>query len=113
MLDVYWNKRLEPRVRLHTHVAISGRDANGEKFHCETVTCDVSPRGASLALEHPMRCGEIVNFVARDYPFHTRPIERPVERDRETGRIVIGVEYLDDARNPVVIWSRPAQDREP
>jgi hypothetical protein len=106
MFDVYQNKRREPRVRLHTRVTLSGRDTNGEKFLCETVTVDVSPHGASLAVDHPLSQGEIVDFATRDYSFHTRAVVRSVERDRTTGTTVVGVEYLDDARNPVVIWKQ-------
>ena len=106
MFDMYKNKRREPRVKLHTHVTISGRDANGERFHCETVTVDVSPHGASLAIDYPVGQGEVVDFATRDYSFHTRAVVRSVERDRITGSTVVGVEFLDDARNPLVIWER-------
>ena len=108
MFDVYQNKRHEPRVKLHTHVIVSGCDANGEKFLCDTVTVDVSPHGASLALDHPMRCGDVVEFVARDYMFHTRAVVRSVDQDRTTGTTIVGVEYLDAARNPIVIWNPPS-----
>ena len=108
MLDVYKNKRREPRVKLHTHVTVSGCDANGDLFTCETVTVDVSPHGASFVIESPMRSGAIVDFSTRDYRFQTRAVVRSVDRDRATGNVIVGVEYLDEAKNPVVIWTTPS-----
>jgi PilZ domain-containing protein len=108
MFDVYSNKRREPRVKLHTHVTVSGCDANGDMFTCDTVTVDVSPHGASFMIESPMRCGSIVDFSTRNYQFRTRAVVRAVDRDRATGNVIVGVEYLDEAKNPVVIWDTPA-----
>jgi hypothetical protein len=107
MLDVYRNKRREPRVKLHTHVTVSGCDANGDLFACDTVTVDVSPHGASFVIENPMRCGAVVDFSTRNYKFQTRAVVRSVDRDRATGHVIVGVEYLDEAKNPVVIWTMP------
>ena len=106
MLDVFKSKRREPRIKLHTKVIVTGRDANGEIFSAETVTVDVSPRGASLMLTSPLSCGTVVNFSTRDYVFSTRAVVRSVEIDRVSGGSLVGVEYLDDSRNPVVIWAR-------
>ena len=108
MFDIYRNKRREPRVKLHTHVTVSGCDANGDLFTFDTVTVDVSPHGASFTMEDPMRCGSIIEFVTRDYTFRTRAVVRSVDRDRATGNVIVGVEYLDEAKNPVVIWTTPS-----
>ena len=108
MFDVYKNKRREPRVKLHTHVTVSGHDANGDLFTYDTVTVDVSPHGASFTIDNAMRCGSIVDFVTRDYTFRTRAVVRSVDRDRATGNVIVGVEYLDEATNPVVIWATPS-----
>ena len=108
MIDVYKNKRQEPRVKIPTHVIVSGSDADGEPFRCETVTVDVSPHGASLALELPLRRGAIIDFAARDYSFHTRAVVRSIDSDRATGATIVGIEYLDDRCNPIVIWNGPA-----
>ena len=108
MLDVYSNKRREPRVKLHTHVTVSGCDANGDLFTYDTITVDVSPHGAAFAIESPMRFGTILDFATRDYTFRTRAIVRSIDRDRATGNAIVGVEYLDEATNPVVIWAPPA-----
>jgi hypothetical protein len=106
MLDVFQSKRREPRVKLHTKVIVTGRDANGEVFSAETVTVDVSPSGASLRLESPLACGMVVTFSTRDYYFSTRAVVRSIEADGENGGALVGVEYLDDSRNPLVIWAR-------
>lgn len=113
MFDVFQNKRREPRVKIHTHVTVSGHDANGVMFTCETVTVDVSPHGAALAINHPVRCGTILDFATRNYSFRTRAVVRSVEHDRASGGVIVGLEYLDDLTNPVVIWSRPESDRPP
>lgn len=106
MIDVFKAKRREPRVRLNTRVVVTGRDARGEVFSAETTTIDVSPRGAALRLTTPLHLGEIVSFSTRDYAFSTRAVVRSVEIDRADGGALIGLEYLDESRNPVVIWSR-------
>ena len=108
MFDVYKNKRREPRVKLNTHVTVSGRDANGDPFAYDTVTVDVSPHGASFMIENPMRCGTIVDFITRDYTFRSRAVVRSVDCDRSTGNVIVGVEYLDEATNPLVIWAPPS-----
>ncbi len=106
MLDVFKAKRREPRVKLHTFVIVTGRDANGEIFSAETVTVDVSPSGAALRISAPLTCGTVLNFSTRDYEFSTRAVVRSVELDRANGGALVGVEYLDESRNPVVIWAR-------
>lgn len=107
MFNVFLAKRREPRVKLNTHVTVSGRDAYGETFSCETVTMDVSPHGASLTIDRTVRCGTVVDFRTRDYEFRSRAIVRTVDMNRETGASTVGIEYLDEATNPVVIWSLP------
>ncbi len=104
MFDIYRIKRHEPRVKLNTRVEVSGYDANGEFFALETHTVDVSPHGASVYLEAAIPRGTEVTFSARDYAFKTRAIVRSVDTDRATGYSTIGVEYLDDVTNPLVIW---------
>jgi hypothetical protein len=47
-----------------------------------------------------------VSFSTRDYAFSTRAVVRSVELDRTAGGALVGLEYLDESRNPVVIWSR-------
>jgi hypothetical protein len=111
MFDIFKNKRREPRVKLHTHVTVSGSDANGEIFSYDTITVDVSPHGASIALETPIRCGTIVDFMTRGYEFRTRAVVRSVEPDRKTSLLIVGVEYLDEATNPIVIWAKPSRRR--
>lgn|SRR5262245_33515136 len=106
MLDVFTLKRREPRVKLHTHVIVTGRDANGDVFSAETVTIDVSPRGAALRLQSRVTMGTVLNFATRDYKFSTRAVVRSIENDRENGGSLVGVEYLDESRNPLVIWPR-------
>lgn len=108
MYDVFKNKRREPRVKLHTRVTVSGSDANGARFTCDTVTVDVSPHGAAVAVEGSMRRGAVVDFRTRDYEFHTRAVIRTVDVDRESGRSIIGIEYLDEVTNPVIIWMHPS-----
>lgn len=104
MLDVYNNKRREPRVKIHTRVIVAGSDSNGDDFRAETTTVDVSPHGASVCLDQSLVRGSVVEFATQGYAFHTRAVVRIIEADPLTGSFVVGLEYLDDAVNPVVIW---------
>lgn len=104
MYDLFKRKRREPRVKLNTSITVSGKDANGQAFSCDTATADVSPHGASFTLDVPIRCGAIVEFRTRNYNFNVRAVVRTVEVDVVAGCSVVGVEYLDEATNPVVIW---------
>jgi hypothetical protein len=105
MMNAFSARRREPRLKIQTPVRVSGRTLQGEPIAVETVTLDVSPRGASVAVERPIPKGTVVEFSARSYEFRTRASVRSVARDLRTGEIVLGLEFLDDARNPLVIWS--------
>jgi hypothetical protein len=111
MYDVFKGKRREPRVRLNTAVTVTGLHANGEAFSYDTITVDVSPGGAAVRIAGSIACGTIVDFATRGYAFRTRAVVRSVEIDQVTGTSVVGVEYLDEARNPIVIWSPPSSRR--
>lgn len=110
MLDVYNNKRREPRVKIHTRVIVAGCDCNGEDFRAETTTVDVSPHGASVCLEQNLVRGSVVEFATQGYSFRTRAVVRAIEADRSSGTHLVGLEYLDDAVNPVVIWGDAHND---
>lgn len=112
MLDVYNNKRREPRVKIHTRVIVAGCDANGDDFRAETTTVDVSPHGASVCLEQNLVRGSVVEFATQGYSFRTRAVVRAIDRDHESGSHLVGLEYLDDAVNPVVIWGQGQNDRQ-
>lgn len=112
MLDVYNNKRREPRVKIHTRVLVVGCDANGDDFRAETTTVDVSPHGASVCLEQNLVRGSVVEFATQGYSFRTRAVVRAIEPDRVNGTYLVGLEYLDDAVNPVVIWGCGNGDRQ-
>jgi len=112
MFDVYRMKRREPRVKLNTRVEITGYDDRGTYFAFTTKTVDVSPHGASVHLESPIPAGTEVSFIAQDYDFRTRAVVRSVDIDRATGFTTVGVEYLDESTNPIVIW-KTARHRRP
>jgi len=112
MLDVYQNKRREPRVKIHTRVTVSGEDKAGNRFSIDTITVDVSPHGASVCLEQALERGTVVEFATQSYTFRTRAVVRTVDADRSSGTHVVGLEYLDDHVNPVVIWRSPGSDRQ-
>lgn len=102
-MDIFSKYRREPRVKINTRVLVSGSGEGGE-FCQETVTVDVSPHGAAFPLDFKTKQGAILDFKASDYSFHTQAVVRCVVSDRSTGRVIVGVEYLGDTRNPLVIW---------
>lgn len=104
-MNVYSIKRREPRIRIRTGVVISGKDARGEVFTDECFTIDVSPHGASFTIERQLTHGTIVDFTAKNYAFKARAVVCGVSRDEAEGTWIYGVEYLDGARNPIVVWS--------
>lgn len=105
MLNLYSAKRREPRVRLRTRISLSGTDTGGDPFSVESVTIDVSPHGASVLLERDVAIGAQMEFQALKYAFATRAIVRSVYRDRFSGSMAVGLEFLGDTQNPLVIWS--------
>lgn len=109
MASVYSIKRKEPRVKLRAPVELTITSEDGHCASVETHTIDVSPRGASVWLDHSIAIGTIVRFTAKTYRFATRAVVRSVGMDREAGGYSIGVEYLDHA-NPLVVWERCARD---
>jgi hypothetical protein len=108
MVSVYTIKRKEPRVKLSTRVtvtvSVSEEDGISECF--DTTTVDVSPRGASVSLDAPLVLGTVVHFAAQRYQFTTRAAVRSVTHDRSTGTYLVGLEYLDDVQNPIVVWQK-------
>jgi hypothetical protein len=103
-MNIFSAKRREPRVRLKTRVQIAGRTPENEAFCYETLTLDVSPHGASVLVEAPLPIGTEVTFSAVRYAFHARAVVRSVSLDQETGGCVLGLQYPDHERNPLVIW---------
>jgi hypothetical protein len=108
MVSVYSSKRKEPRVKLSTRVTvtISVSEADGISECVDTTTVDVSPRGASVSLGVPLPLGTVVHFAAQRYQFATRAAVRSVVHDRSTGTYLVGLEYLDDVQNPIVVWQK-------
>lgn len=109
MVSVYSIKRKEPRVKIRAAVTLV-HESGGRTTTFETTTIDVSPRGASVALNAPLAIGAIVRFTAKTYAFSTRAVVRSVGHDRVDGEYSVGLEYLDHA-NPLVVWERCARDQ--
>ena len=103
MFSIYDLKRKEPRVRLRTRVRLEGRNHDDSRFSLDTVTLDVSPHGASVLCEKSIPIGTVLEFIGTSYPFRAHAIVRSVTRDQESGMAVLGLEYPDDERNPLVI----------
>jgi len=108
MVSVYSIKRKEPRVKLRTRVTVtvSVSEADGISECFDTTTVDVSPHGASVSLEAPLPLGTVVHFAAQRYQFATRAAVRSITHDRTTGTYLVGIEYLDDVQNPIVVWQK-------
>jgi PilZ domain-containing protein len=106
MVSVYSSKRKEPRVKLSTRVrlTVSLSEADGISECFDTKTIDVSPRGASVSLDAPLALGTVVHFAAQRYQFATRAAVRSITHDRSTATYIVGLEYLDDVQNPIVVW---------
>jgi hypothetical protein len=106
MVSVYALKRKEPRVKLNTKVRITTIAEHGEGTSFETVTLDVSPHGASVHAEIALPLDSLVRFAATRYVFETRAVVRSVVPERSSGGYIIGLEYLDDSTNPIVVWKK-------
>ena len=111
-MDIYSKMRREPRVRLRTRVRIEGTTKETGKFSIETLTLDVSPHGASVVVEKPLPIGTDVEFIASRYPFRAHATVCTVTRDAHTGLKVLGLEYPDGERNPLVIWAAVEREDE-
>jgi hypothetical protein len=107
MVTVYALKRKEPRVKLCTRVEIVpvGVASGGQPF--ETVTLDVSTCGASVLSEVKLAVGSTVRITALRYAFQANALVRTVALDRTSDKYVLGLEYLDGAKNPIVVWQQP------
>lgn len=108
MDSIYAIKRKEPRVKLSTRVQITTYPKAGEKVSFETVTIDISPRGASIRSTVSLPVDSIITFAAVRYVFETRAAVRSIVPDRVDGGFIVGVEYLDNVTNPIVVWKKPS-----
>ena len=103
-MDIYLPRRAEPRVKLRTTLLVVGMRADGELFEERTTTLDVSPCGAAIATRGLLTRGDRVVVEAITYSFRARALVRSCVADDRTGGFVVGLEYLDGATNPIVIW---------
>jgi len=104
MLSAYAIKRREPRVALRTRISLTLSALNKSLTVLETTTTDVSPHGASVNLPTRLEPGTVVGFEAKSYAFVTRAVVRSVAPDPFDGGYSIGLEYLDQSTNPLVVW---------
>jgi hypothetical protein len=106
-MDAFAVRRREPRVRLGTRALIFGRAEDGRTLELEGATIDLSPGGVAVTTHVALPVGSVVKYVAIGYPFAARACVRNSSADRVTGRVTLGLEFLDDARNPLIIWRAP------
>ncbi len=97
-------RRREPRVRLRIGLRIEGSSAEGRAFVIDTKTFDVSPSGAGVELPFPLPVGSVVAVTGHRIGFESRAVVRHNSKDRSTSNAIVGLEFLDGMRLPVVDW---------
>lgn len=108
-MDAFAVRRREPRVRLGTRALLLARSEDGRALELEGATIDLSPHGVAVTTHEPLPIGAVVKYLAVGYPFMARACVRNSSTDRVTGRVTLGLEFLDEARNPLVIWQEPSR----
>jgi hypothetical protein len=97
-------RRREPRLRLRIGLTIAGFDRDGEPFEIDTKTFDVSPSGAGVELPHSLAVGSVVDVTGNRIGFQARAVVRHNCTDRSTTNTIVGLEFLDGKKLPVVEW---------
>jgi hypothetical protein len=109
-MNVYSIRRREPRVKLTTKALIIDDSVEGSSREIECVTIDLSPHGASVFTEEELPIGTVIHFRGIGYSFDARARIRSVAKDRASGKNILGLEYLDNSTNPLVIWLHILED---
>ena len=100
-------RRGDPETRLCAIRTIDGRDRDQRPFSVDTTTINLSPPGAIVLLDRPLYSGAVVDYTA-SYGFRARARVTSIVMDAERGTYIVALEYLDNARIPVVVWPAEA-----
>lgn len=103
MVDVYANRRAEKRVPLRISIKLNGTDVGGQPFSEETETENVSRTGACIITEHEMRVGDQLEVSALKGKFSSPAIIQIMWIDNKDGRRRIGVKFLGDTKNWIIM----------
>jgi hypothetical protein len=91
-------RRRAPRHPLNMTLTV--RCNEDETFVVSATTVDASASGAAIVLDRFIRLRSVVELSAGAAPPRVRAVVRSNRSDQTTGAPVIGVEYLDVARDP-------------
>jgi hypothetical protein len=100
MLDIWKVRRKEARILLAIPVIVEGLDEAEAPFREDTITENVSKRGACIVVEHAVRLGAVVSVTACQGRFKGKGEVRALWVDDNDRKKRIGVQFIE----PIVNW---------